>query len=152
MKKVLIKRTEYFDDTTISQVFIDGVFFCFCLEDTVRPKGIKVKHYTAIPSGNYNAIITYSNKFNRDMIQLYNSIDSDINYTVTDGICSWYGIRIHGGNTHKDTDGCLLFAYDRVGDKVIQHRADLDFLNTVYKWIENEEDFILRIENSIQEK
>lgn len=52
------------------------------------------------------------------------------------------GVRIHGGNTSKDTEGCILVAYNKVNDQVIQGQA-ADDLVTLFKsagstqsWIE----------------
>ena len=71
------------DTYTISRVFLDGKRFgdgrkyCNCLEDTDRGltkdmplakiKQIKVKGKTAIPSGTYEIVMTYSPRFGKDM-------------------------------------------------------------------------------------
>lgn len=107
------------DTYTISRVFLDGKRFgdgrkyCNCLEDTDRGltkdmplakiKQIKVKGKTAIPSGTYEIVMTYSPRFGKDMPLLVNVPGFD-------------GIRIHSGNDAEDTEGCLLFGVnDRVG-------------------------------------
>ena len=71
-----------------------GVSFCHTLEDTVRT-GEKVMHKTAIPSGRYRLIMSYSNRFKRVMPQLMN-------------VPGFEGIRIHPGNTADDSSGCIL--------------------------------------------
>ena len=89
----------------IGKLYIDGEYFCDVIEDTDR--GLddsmsvdeilkkKIKGETAIPTGLYKIEITYSPKYKRMMPLL---------------ICvkGYSGVRIHSGNTSKDTEGCLL--------------------------------------------
>lgn len=93
------------DTYTIGKLYVDGVYFCDTIEDkdrglddsmTVREiLNKKVKGETAIPTGHYNIEITYSPKYKRMMPLLI-------------GVKGYSGIRIHSGNTSKDTEGCLL--------------------------------------------
>ena len=78
--------------------------------------GIKVIHHTAIPSGRYRLTVTRSNRFKRDMILIHNQKDLSL---INNGI-RFTGIRIHGGNTHENTSGCILVAKNRVNDYTIQ--------------------------------
>lgn len=89
----------------IGKLYIDGVWFCDTIEDTDR--GLddsmsvdeilkkKIKGETAIPTGIYKIEITYSPKYKRMMPLIL-------------GVKGYSGIRIHSGNTSKDTEGCLL--------------------------------------------
>lgn len=89
----------------IGKLYIDGVWFCDTIEDTDR--GLddsmsvdeilkkKIKGETAIPTGVYKIEITYSPKYKRMMPLLI-------------GVKGYSGVRIHSGNTSKDTEGCLL--------------------------------------------
>lgn len=96
--------TRYWSDsnTTLGKLYIDGKFQCFTLEDEFRT--IKVKNETRIPSGTYRVAWTYSNRFKRDMLLL-------------EQVPGFAGIRIHSGNTDKDTSGCIL-----VGESVSDTR------------------------------
>lgn len=96
-------RRWFTDNSTISELFIDGskVRKCYFLEDCVR--GEKIAGKTAIPAGTYEIIISYSNKFKQHMPLLLN-------------VPGFAGIRIHPGNTHKDTEGCLLPGMDKTED------------------------------------
>ncbi len=85
---------------------MDGVWECFTLEDRVRPAGVKVYGATAIPEGTYRVLVTPSPKFKRPLPLIVNVPGFD-------------GIRIHPGNTHLDTDGCLL-----VGEGVNEFSKD----------------------------
>lgn len=87
------------DRNIIGDLFIDGEFFCYTLEDERRADGVKVYGETAIPTGTYNVKLTKSNRFKRLMPLL---IDVPL----------FSGIRIHGGNTSKDTLGCILVAFN----------------------------------------
>jgi hypothetical protein len=48
MKYIIHNRLEYYSQTTIGELLIDGNRFCYTLEDTCRPEGIKVTGETAI--------------------------------------------------------------------------------------------------------
>ena len=107
--ELVAKRRLYGSKTTISDLFAVNVeqlpggvaavkteFMCYLLEDQVRPDDEeKVPGKTAIPAGRYEIVITYSERFKRLMPLLI-------------GVPNFTGIRIHWGNTHRDTDGCPL--------------------------------------------
>lgn len=89
----------------IGKLYLDGKWFCDTIEDVDR--GLddamteeevvkrKVKGETAIPTGIYQVILTYSPKYKRIMPLISN-------------VKGYSGIRIHSGNTSKDTEGCLI--------------------------------------------
>ena len=104
--EVLIDRAWKKDDYTISRLYVNGELFgCNTLEDTDRGlnqemdldeiKNKKVYGQTAIPSGSYECVYTYSNRFKK-MLPLLK------------GVPGFDGIRIHSGNSAKDTEGCIL--------------------------------------------
>ena len=93
--KVIARRDTY----SIGKLYIDGVYFCDTLEDTVRDlnkNGVfdngekKIYGKTAIPYGTYNVKWTYSNKFKKYM-------------PLIENVPSFAGIRIHAGNSSADT-------------------------------------------------
>lgn len=132
MEKVIIhKREEFFDDATVGHVIIEGKEFCWTLEDSVRDE--KVQGKTAIPYGVYDVEITYSPRFKRDTIQLFNTPDK----AVEGNGMRFTGVRVHGGNTVDDTEGCPLVAYNRTGERTIQGRADREIEAIVREWISN---------------
>ena len=88
-------RYAFLGDRTLGMIFIDGIFQCYTLEDTVRDK--KIYGETAIPKGQYKVIITYSPTFKKKMPLLLD-------------VVGFEGIRVHKGNYPKDTYGCLLVA------------------------------------------
>ena len=103
--KIEVKRYDFKDNYTVGRLYIDGVYFCYTLEDVVR-QGAKVDGQTAIPTGTYNVIINHSNRFNRDLPLLEN-------------VPNFTGVRIHSGNTDKDTDGCILLGQTYAGQDFI---------------------------------
>lgn len=97
--RLLINRYLTNDVCTISHLYINNLYFCDVLEDKYRGDNLyenkKVYGKTAIPCGIYKVILTKSNRFG----------------IITPEILKvpfFEGIRIHSGNTDKDTDGCLL--------------------------------------------
>lgn len=77
---------------------------CFTLEDKTRDinksgdfdnEEKKVYGQTSIPFGKYDGELTYSPKFKTELPLIKN-------------VPKFEGIRIHAGNTIKDTEGCIL--------------------------------------------
>lgn len=109
--------------TTIGKLFLPKTSepFCFTLEDTVRAFGIKVPKETAIPEGLYKVDISMSTRFERLMPMLYTESNK---YEIKSGGISFKGIRLHGGNTHLNTEGCPLVAFNYINDHTIQGSAE----------------------------
>ena len=103
-----LKRIAKKDTYTIGRLFIDGEYFCDTLEDKVRDlsKEAKVKGQTAIPTGRYRVYLTYSPRFKRIL-------------PLLEDVPQFTGVRIHRGNTAKDTEGCILVGYNREVGKVL---------------------------------
>ena len=78
-----LQRTKEVNNATLGELFADGTFVCYTLEDKVRPE--KIKHETCIPAGTYVIEITYSPTFKKILPLLLN-------------VPGFYGIRIHAGN------------------------------------------------------
>lgn len=107
-------------DYTIGRLYINGEYVCNTLEDTDRGlyQGmsqadvlkVKVKGATAIPRGTYNVIYTYSPKYKRNM-------------PLVENVTGFCGIRIHSGNTAKDTEGCILCGENKQVGMVLNSRV-----------------------------
>jgi hypothetical protein len=107
--KITVKRKIFNECDTIGDLYVSypdtpGTleFVCNTLEDKVRNKKDtkkedfkKVYGETAIPYGTYRVIISYSNAFKKNLPEVLE-------------VPLYEGIRIHTGNTKKDTYGCLL--------------------------------------------
>ena len=107
-----VQRIAKRDTYTIGRLYIDGERFCDTLEDRVRDlsKEAKVKGRTAIPTGRYKVVLTYSPRFKRIL-------------PLLDSVPHFTGVRIHRGNTAKDTEGCILVGYNREVGKVLDSAA-----------------------------
>lgn len=110
-------RDTFTHNTTIGKLYIDDVFFCYTLEDTARDEGVKVKGKTAIPRGVYKVSLSKSSRFKRIMPMIYTESNG---YELKNRGISFKGIRIHGGNTHKNTEGCILVAKNKLNNETIQ--------------------------------
>lgn len=124
----------YKKDATLGNLYINGEFFGHTLEDIPRPYGVKYNGETCIPEGVYNLIITYSNRFKRPMPLLYTESSS---YKCDLGGIAFEGIRIHGGNTIDDTEGCPLLGRKTDGIKSVWNCASLnrEFINIIEEYI-----------------
>ena len=88
------------------------LYFCDTLEPTWRDYkngAYKVKGRSAIPEGRYAVVISFSPKFMQWLPILL-------------GVPKFEGIRIHAGNTAKDTEGCILVGKNREVGKVLDSR------------------------------
>lgn len=103
--RLTLKRIANKKDYCIGRLYINGKYFCDTLEDVDRGlddsmseeeiKEKKIYGKTAIPVGIYTVLLTYSPKYKKVMPLINN-------------VKGYSGIRIHSGNTAKDTLGCLL--------------------------------------------
>ena len=101
---------------TIGNLYVDGRYFCDTLEDVVRDRNddgdlndvgeTKVYGETAIPRGVYKVVVNLSNTFKRRLPLLL-----DVPHFV--------GIRIHRGNSVRDTSGCILVGENKMRGMVI---------------------------------
>ena len=87
-------------------------YFCDTLEPTWRDYehgAYKVKGRSAIPEGRYAVVISWSPKFKQWLPILL-------------GVPKFEGIRIHAGNTAKDTEGCILIGLNKLVGQVVDSR------------------------------
>ena len=78
------KRTE---TAVQGRLFLGSTFICFTLENAAK----------VIPAGLYKLSNSQSPKFKRELPLVYN-----------DKVPATRGIRIHVGNSAKDSNGCIL--------------------------------------------
>ena len=83
-------RTE---TAVLGSLYLNGAFICYTLENAAK----------AIPCGMYTVQNSKSPKFKRELPLIYNSTT----------VKASRGIRIHRGNTCKDSQGCVLVGMGR---------------------------------------
>ncbi|MEW5709836.1 MAG: DUF5675 family protein [Pseudomonadota bacterium] len=105
--RLVLERKWRLPQATIGELWRDSALLCYTLEDPVREvyderakawvwdRAFKIPGKTAIPSGNYQVVITESPRFGRPLPLLL-------------GVPDFEGIRIHAGNRPQDTEGCIL--------------------------------------------
>ena len=113
--KLKLIRTPIKDKPTIGELWIDGKFFCFTLEDTDRGltqemklsviQSKKIYGETAIPYGKYKVQLTWSPKFGRPL-------------PIVENVKGYEGIRFHRGNYKNDTLGCVLVGFEKGIDTI----------------------------------
>lgn len=130
--KIVLKRIFEGKQYTIGQMYINGKYFCDTLEDVVRPAGEKVYGKTAIPEGIYEVFLTMSKRFKK-LMPLLSKVP---NFT---------GVRIHSGNTAKDTDGCILVGKNKEKGKVVESRAVFSQLMKRLEPIDGKESIMIEI-------
>ena len=105
----------------VDDEFLTGTktsYICDTLEPTWRDYkhgAHKMKGRSAIPEGRYPVVITYSPKFKQWL-------------PILVGVPMFKGIRIHAGNTVKDTTGCILVGENKVKGMVFNSRLWLNRL------------------------
>jgi len=116
--KLRVERGLSGTSSTIGKLYVDGVFLAYTLEDIDRhleDGGKKINGETAIPRGSYKVIIDFSNRFQKQMMHVLN-------------VPGFEGIRIHAGNTDKDTEGCILLGKVRSDNAVFNSREAVNAL------------------------
>ena len=123
--RLTLKRIANRKDYCIGKLYINGKYFCDTLEDVDRGlddsmseddiKQIKIKGQTAIPCGIYTVLLTYSPKYKKVMPLINN-------------VKGYSGIRIHSGNSSKDTEGCLLVGKNTVVGRLTDSRNTFNAL------------------------
>lgn len=104
---MILVRSIYTPVNTIGDLLIGHAVFCHTLEDVVRPAGApKVPEKTAIPAGKYLVHLSRSTRFKRVMPQLLD-------------VPGFAGIRMHGGNTAKDTAGCIIVSSNIINRSMV---------------------------------
>lgn len=106
-------RRWFTERTTISEVKLLGQHELFVLEDRDRPDGPKVSKQTCIPAGRYRITRTKSARFGYVMPIIWNVALPDGRLLVRGEGKEFEGIRVHTGNTHLHTEGCLITGRQR---------------------------------------
>jgi hypothetical protein len=94
-----VVRSVHNPKSTLGKMYLNNEFYAFTCEDTVRnlkgDPGKKIKNETAIDAGRYEVVLSFSQRFQKYLPLLLK-------------VPCFDGIRIHGGNTAADSEGCIL--------------------------------------------
>ena len=120
--RLVVERQPTRYDATIGNLLVDGIWFCYTLEDTLREvpgqpvASWKIPKRTAIPAGTYQVVMTMSARFGR-MLPLLLAVPG------------FDGIRIHPLNVSSQTEGCIGLGYDRTDRSIARSFAACEDLN-----------------------
>ena len=103
--KLRLERKYPFETGVIGELYVDSKLECYTLEDKERE--VKIPGKTAIPRGIYKVVIDFSSRFQRMMPHLLD-------------VPGFEGIRIHCGNTVRDTEGCILVGKGKLDTSIVQ--------------------------------
>ena len=137
MKLVLTRHARRADYTIGRLEDQNGKKICDTLEPIWRNYDggeMKIPRKSAIPEGSYRVVVTKSRRFQKYLPLLV-------------GVPGFEGVRIHSGNTSRDTEGCILVGHNLQVGKVLWSRITLEKL---MKLIENEKVIYLTIKNTWQ--
>ena len=131
--KLTLTRIAKRPDYTIGRLTDEkGERICDTLEQAWRDYNggeLKVPKKSAVPEGTYRVVVTKSPRFGRYLPLLV-------------GVPGFEGIRIHSGNTVKDTEGCILVGENLQVGRLLWSRITLEKL---MRLIENEKEVYLTI-------
>ena len=125
MNKISIIRVKRGHHSTLSHLYIDGIFMCYLLEDRIA--SVKVAGQTCIPEGDYHLIMNttagmnkrYKNRFpefHQGMVQI-------------SGIKGFDLVFFHIGNYYSETRGCPL-----TGHYWNQSNGDFEVLQSAFSY------------------
>lgn len=130
--------------STEGNLYVDGKWFCHTIEDRVRAgKGAWSKHkkvyaQTAIPYGEYEVKVTWSNRFKRPLPLVINVPDFE-------------GIRIHNGSSELSSAGCIIISYknddgpDGNKNRIVNDTKAMNDLTKLLEETQKNEKIILKI-------
>lgn len=134
-----LKRIAFRYSYTIGKLYVDGVYVCDTIEDMDRGlddsmdedeiKARKVYGETAIPYGTYKVSITYSPKYKKMM-------------PLIENVKGFSGIRMHSGNTAKDSLGCIIVGKNKKVGMVLDSR---ETYNRLFDIIKDEKNITIKI-------
>ena len=127
---------------TISNLLIDGKWFCNVLEDADRGLDdsmsvdrileLKKPTITAIPRGTYEITLDIvSPKYSK--VQFYKDVCNG-KVPRLKNVKGFDGILIHAGNTDKDSSGCLLVGVNKIKGQVVNSK---ETFKALYKLLQD---------------
>lgn len=135
-----LERKIFNETSTEGNLYVNGKWFCNTIEDKVRAKpgqwhsSLKIYGQTAIPYGKYPVLVTWSNRFKRQLTGVFNVPDFE-------------GIRIHNGTSENSSAGCIIVSYkdDDANHKLINDKAAMNDLCKLVEEAQKSEKVFLTI-------
>ena len=132
--QLILERTTHNINSTEGKLYVNGIFFCYTIEDVIRArpgewkKELKVYSKTAIPYGVYPILVTWSNRFKRMLTGVFDVPD-------------FSGIRVHNGSSELSSAGCIIVSYksDNEHDKLINEKSAMNDLCVLIKAVQEKE-------------
>ena len=93
--------------STLSQLYINGIFQCYLLEDRIRE--VKIASQTAIPTGVFELKLNTNGAKNVDYKKTFGKLHEGM--IEISGLPNFSFVYIHTGNTIKETAGCPLCGF-----------------------------------------
>lgn len=126
--RIKVERKWKKEGYTVGVMYVDDKLFCNTLEDKDRGltsfmseteiKKKKVFGQTAIPTGTYDVLMTYSQKFKKYLPEIKD-------------VKGYEGIRVHSGNTASDSLGCILLGKNTQKGMVTNSRYYCETFNNM---------------------
>ncbi len=93
--------------STLSQLYINGIFQCYLLEDKIRE--VKIASQTAIPTGIFELKLNTWGAKNVDYKKAFGKLHQGM--IEISGLPNFSSVYIHTGNTIRETAGCPLCGF-----------------------------------------
>ena len=149
MKTKIIRVAEG-KNSTLSHLYIDGIFQCFLLEDKIR--AVKIMKQTAIPEGIFRLQLNTWGGMNKTYFPKYGPIHKGM-IEIAD-LPTFSAVYIHVGNTILETAGCPLVGLSYIKkDGEYQVLQSADAYRQVYRKlyeVATGEDNQIEISNNFQ--
>lgn len=93
--------------STLSQLYINGIFQCYLLEDKIRTE--KIASQTAIPTGKYSLKLNTNGAKNVNYKRVFGRLHQGMVEII--GLSDFSYVYIHTGNTIQETASCPLCGF-----------------------------------------
>lgn len=138
--ELILERKVHNENSTEGNLYVNDKWYSHTIEDRVRAKPgewkkeLKVYGKTAIPYGRYPVLVTWSNRFKRPMIGVFNVHDFE-------------GIRVHWGTTELSSAGCIIISdqADNDNDKLILDKECTERLIKIIEKTQKKEKIYLTV-------
>jgi hypothetical protein len=143
--ELLLERKIHNETSTEGNLYVNGKWFSHTIEDVVRAKpgewktSVKVYGKTAIPYGKYPVLVTWSNRFKRQLTGVFNVPDFE-------------GIRIHNGTSETSSAGCVIVSYknDPARKRLVNDKTAMNDLCDIVAEAQKKEKVWLRVVDKIE--